>query len=112
MREPRGERRPVIENVLGLVLGALQLGLEGLYLRPQLEDRLLVFGEGEVLPFAHFIHGGSGERVRETERIRVLEVQRNRLRTWFCVSRYVRMGKRRVGSRRRSDGGLNSSSCV
>lgn len=67
MREPRGKRRPVIENVLGLVLGALQLGLEGIYLRPQLEDLLLVFGEGEVLPFAHFIHVGSGERQRVRE---------------------------------------------
>jgi hypothetical protein len=72
VREPRGEGRPVIEDVLRLVLGALQLGLEGLYLRPQLEDLLLVFGEGEVLPFAHFVHGGSrvGEREREGERLR------------------------------------------
>lgn len=60
VREPRGERRTVIEDVLGLVLGALQLGLECLYLRPQLEDLLLVFGEGEILPFAYFVHGGSG----------------------------------------------------
>lgn len=65
VREPRCEGRPVIEDVLGLVLGALQLGFECLGLPPQLKDLLLVVWKGEILPFANFVHGGN-ERDRES----------------------------------------------
>lgn len=73
VREPRREGRPVVEDILRQVLGALQLGLEGLDLRPQLEDGLLVFGEGEVLPFTNFVHAElrrvetEGEKQRENQ---------------------------------------------
>lgn len=56
--EAGGEGGPVVEDVLGHGLGALQLGLEGGNLLPPLEDALLLAREGEVLPLADVVHGG------------------------------------------------------
>ena len=58
VRESGGERRTVVENVLRRVFGPFELSLEGLDLRPEAEDFLLVFREGEVFAFAYFFHCG------------------------------------------------------
>lgn len=65
VREPRGEGRAVVEDVLGEVLGALELGVEGLDVGPELEDPLLLAGEREVLPLGDVVHGGGREEGRE-----------------------------------------------
>ena len=68
VRETGGEGRAIVEDVLGLVLGASQLGLEGLDFGPVLQDLLLVLWEGEVLALADLFHGGIAHG-RESERV-------------------------------------------
>nr|POE69393.1 hypothetical protein CFP56_08646 [Quercus suber] len=47
VRESGGERRTVVENILRRVFGPVKLNLEGLDLRLEAEDFLLVFREGK-----------------------------------------------------------------
>lgn len=54
--ETRRERGPVVEDVLGLTAGAVQLGLEGVDRVPKLEDLFLLPGKRKVLSLAHFLH--------------------------------------------------------
>ncbi len=56
VRESSGERRPVVEDVLGHVFCELELCLERLDFIPKIEGLLLVFWEGEVFPFTYFLH--------------------------------------------------------
>lgn len=56
VRETGGEGRAVVEDVFGLILGAGELGLEGLDVGPEGEDGFLLLWEGEVLALAHFLH--------------------------------------------------------
>ena len=56
VRESGGERRPVVEDVLGHVFCELELCLERLDFIPKIEGLLLVFREGEVFPFTYFLH--------------------------------------------------------
>ena len=67
VRESGGEQRTVVENVLRRVLGPFELSLEGLDLRPEAKDFLLMFKEGEVFAFTYFFY---------VRGIRVLEFQR------------------------------------
>ena len=60
VRESSGERRTVIENVPRRVFGLFELSLEGLDLRLEAEDFLLVFREWEVFAFTYFFHCGGG----------------------------------------------------
>jgi hypothetical protein len=45
VREPSGERRPVIECIEGFALGELELLLEGVDVLPVLENFLFLLGE-------------------------------------------------------------------
>nr|POF06698.1 hypothetical protein CFP56_47071 [Quercus suber] len=47
VRESGGKRRTIVENVLRRVFGPVELSLEGLDLRPEAEDFLLMFREGK-----------------------------------------------------------------
>ena len=60
VRESDGEQQTVVENVLQQVLSSFELSLEGLDLRPEAEDFLLMFKEGEVFAFTYFFHCGRG----------------------------------------------------
>ena len=66
VRESGGEQRTVIENVLRRVLGPFELSLEGLDLRPEAKDFLLMFKEGEVFAFTYFFHCGRGAMWEES----------------------------------------------
>lgn len=70
VRQPRRERRPIVEDVLGLPLSKLELRLEGVDLGPEGKDLLLLLWEGEILSFLDVVHGESGVAAgewRETE---------------------------------------------
>lgn len=54
--EARGEWRTVIEDVLRQALSASQLSFERLDFGPQLENGVLLLGEGEVFALADFLH--------------------------------------------------------
>ena len=60
VRESDGEQRIVVENVLQRVLSPFELSLEGLDLRLEANDFLLMFKEGEVFAFTYFFHCGRG----------------------------------------------------
>ena len=55
----RREGRAIVEDVLGLALGAAELLLERVDRLPVLEDVLLLPGEGEVLAFNHVLRTAS-----------------------------------------------------
>ena len=60
VRESGGEQRTIVENVLQRVLSLFKLSLEGLDLRLEAKDFLLMFKEGEVFAFTYFFHCGRG----------------------------------------------------
>jgi hypothetical protein len=57
VRQARGERRAVVEDVLWLAFCAPQLLLERVDAVPELERLLLALGEREVLALGDVLHG-------------------------------------------------------
>lgn len=62
VRQARGEGRAVVEDVLGLPLGAPQLLLERVDGVPERERLLLALGERELLALGDVLHGGGSGR--------------------------------------------------